>query len=114
MTKSNDLANKQCKPCEAGMSPLMQPEIDSLMQHLVGWQQYDHLISKIYHFNDYHQTIAFVNAIAWVSHREDHHPELIVSYNSCHIEYTTHALHGLSENDFICAVKIDALFGTTD
>jgi 4a-hydroxytetrahydrobiopterin dehydratase len=114
MTKSNDLANKRCKPCEADMPPLMQPEIDSLMQHLVDWQQYDHLISRTYRFKDYYQTIAFVNAIAWMSHHEDHHPELIVSYNSCRVEYTTHTIHGLSENDFICAVKMDALFGIAD
>jgi len=98
----------------AGMTPLAQPEIDILIQQLKGWQQYDHLISKTFRFKDYYHTIAFVNAIAWMSHREDHHPELTVNYNSCHVEYTTHAIHGLSENDFICAAKVDALLGTPD
>jgi len=92
------------------MTPLSQSEIDGLMLQLEGWHQYDHLISKTYRFKDYYQTIAFVNAIAWMSHREDHHPGLTVSYNSCHVEYTTHAIHGLSENDFICAAKVDNLF----
>jgi len=114
MTKFSNLAKQRCKPCEAGMSPLMQSEIDGLMLQLDNWQQYDHLISKTYHFKDYHQTIAFVNAIASMSHTENHHPELIVSYSSCRVEYTTHAIHGLSENDFICAAKIDALFGSLD
>ena len=105
-----DLANKQCKPYEGGVSPLLQPEIDRLMSQLDSWQQYGNLIGKTYHFKNYYQTIAFVNAIAWVSHREDHHPDLTVTYNSCHVEYTTHAIHGLSDNDFICAAKVDALF----
>ena len=54
--------------------------------------------------------MAFVNAVAWLSHREDHHPELQVGYNRCRVEYWTHAIGGLSENDFICAAKLDALF----
>lgn len=110
MKPASNLGNLRCKPCAAGMQPLAQPQIDSLMQQLEGWQQYDHLISKTYHFKDYYQTIAFVNAIAWMSHHEDHHPELTVTYNSCHVEYSTHAVHGLSENDFICAAKVDALY----
>lgn len=105
-----DLTSKQCKPCEGGMPALAQPEIDRLMPQLEGWQQYDRLISKTYRFKNYYQTIAFVNAIAWLSHREDHHPGLGVSYNECRVEYTTHAIHGLSENDFICASKVEALF----
>ena len=108
------LSGRQCKPCKAGMPPLAQPEIDRLLQQLEGWKQYDHLISKTYHFDDYYRTIAFVNMVAWISHREDHHPELVVNYNSCHVEYTTHAIHGLSENDFICAAKVDSLSGNPD
>jgi len=53
--------------------------------------------------------MAFVNAIAWMAHQEDHHPDLEVSYNFCRVRYTTHAIGGLSENDFICAAKVDAL-----
>jgi 4a-hydroxytetrahydrobiopterin dehydratase len=105
-----DLTNKQCKPCEGGVPPLTQPEIDKLMQQLDGWQQSGQMIGKTYHFKDYYQTIAFVNAIAWMTHREDHHPDLKVAYNSCQVEYSTHAIGGLSENDFICAAKVDALF----
>jgi len=111
MNKAADLSSRKCKPCETGMPPLSQPGIDGLLPQLEGWKQYDHLISKTYRFNDYYQTMAFVNMVAWVSHREDHHPELVVNYNSCHVEYTTHSIRGLSENDFICAAKIDALSG---
>jgi 4a-hydroxytetrahydrobiopterin dehydratase len=114
MNKMHDLTSRRCKPCKTGMPPLAQPDIDSLLQQLEGWQQYDHLISKTYRFQDYYQTIAFVNMVAWIAHREDHHPELVVNFNSCHVEYTTHSMHGLSENDFICAAKVDALSGTSD
>ncbi len=114
MSKTLDLTSRRCKPCKTGMPTLAQPEIDGLLQQLDGWQQYDHLISKTYRFKDYYQTIAFVNMVAWISHREDHHPELVVNYNSCHVEYTTHSLHGLSENDFICAAKVDAISGKPD
>lgn len=110
--KTCDLITKQCKPCEGGMPPLSQPEIDTLMQQLPDWQQYDRIISRTYRFKNYYQTMAFVNAVAWLSHREDHHPDMGVSYKECRVEYTTHAIHGLSENDFICAAKVDALVGT--
>ena len=111
MEPTCDLASKQCKPCEGGMPPLPQPEVDRLMQQLVDWRQYGSLIGKTYRFKNYYQTIAFVNAIAWMAHREDHHPNLAVTYDSCQVEYATHAIGGLSENDFICAAKADALFG---
>jgi 4a-hydroxytetrahydrobiopterin dehydratase len=110
MNKASDLTSKQCKPCAPGTPPLSNSEADSLMRQLEGWQQHDHLINKTFHFKNYYQTIAFVNAVAWLSHREDHHPELTVAYNSCQVEYTTDAIHGLSENDFICAAKVDTLF----
>lgn len=110
MTAVCDLTNKQCKPCEGGVPPLTQTEADTLMKQLEGWQQQGRSIAKTYPFKDYYRTIAFVNAVAWVSHQEGHHPDLAVTYNSCRVEYTTHAIGGLSENDFICAAKVDALF----
>jgi 4a-hydroxytetrahydrobiopterin dehydratase len=110
MNPANDLTGKQCKPCAPGTPALSNSEADSLMRQLDGWQRYDHIISKTYHFKNYYETIAFVNAVAWLSHREDHHPDLHVSYNKCQVEYSTHSIHGLSENDFICAAKVDALF----
>ena len=60
-------------------------------------------------FKDYYETMAFVNATAWISHQEGHHPDLEVGYSQCRVRYTTHAIGGLSENDFICAAKIDRL-----
>ena len=66
-------------------------------------------ISKTYPFKNYYETMAFVNAAAWISHREDHHPDLEVGYNKCKVTYSTHSVGGLSENDFICAAKIEKL-----
>jgi len=110
VTTSCDLANKKCKPCEGGLQPLLQDKINILIKQLDGWVQGDLTIGKVFDFKNYYQTMAFVNAVAWLSHREDHHPDLNVSYNKCHVEYSTHAINGLSENDFICAAKVDALF----
>lgn len=109
MTASN-LAHKQCKPCEGGVSPLKPPEITALLKQLDGWKHEHGAITKTYEFKNYYQTMAFVNAAAWISHREDHHPDLAVGYNKCKVDYSTHAIGGLSENDFICAAKLDALF----
>jgi 4a-hydroxytetrahydrobiopterin dehydratase len=100
-----DLTQKNCKPCEGGVPPLSQPEIDEMMKKLQGWEQQGKLIAKTYSFKDYYQTMAFVNASAWISHREDHHPDIEVGYNKCRVSYMTHAIDGLSENDFICAAK---------
>lgn len=109
MNAACDLTDKHCKPCEGGMPPLSQNKVAELLKQLDGWAQYDHLIGKTFEFKNYYQTMAFVNAVAWLSHREDHHPDMTVSYKKCHVEYTTHAINGLSENDFICAAKVDAL-----
>jgi 4a-hydroxytetrahydrobiopterin dehydratase len=66
-------------------------------------------IRREWSFKDFYRTMSFVNAVAHVANREDHHPDLEIGYNYCRIRYSTHAIKGLSENDFICAAKIDAL-----
>ena len=66
-------------------------------------------IRRSFKFKNYYQTMAFVNALAWVAHAEDHHPDLEVGYNRCVANYSTHSVGGLSLNDFICAARIDAL-----
>lgn len=106
----NDLTTRQCKPCEGGVAPLNAEAAAKLLQQLDEWHLQEKQITKTYSFKNYYQTMAFVNAVAWVSHREDHHPDMTVSYNRCEVTYTTHAIGGLSENDFICAAKIDKLF----
>jgi 4a-hydroxytetrahydrobiopterin dehydratase len=80
-----------------------------LLGQLRGWESTGREIARTYKFDDHYQTIAFVNAVAWISHSQNHHPDLEVSYNSCRVRYSTHAIGGLSENDFICAAKVEAL-----
>ena len=106
----NELARKKCKPCEGGVAPLTPEQVKPMLKGLDGWSLADGAIAKIYEFRNYFETMAFVNAAAWVSHREDHHPDMLVGYNRCRVSYVTHAIGGLSENDFICAAKLDALF----
>ena len=103
------LSGARCKPCEGGVPPLRHEEIKGFLERLHGWELAGNEIAKNFRFKNYYETIAFVNAIAWLSHREDHHPLLEVGFNQCRVRYTTHAIGGLSENDFICAAKVDAL-----
>ena len=84
-------------------------QADTLLNLLPGWETTGREIAKTYKFDDFHQTMAFVNAVAWVAHREDHHPDMEVGYNRCRVRYTTHSAGGLSENDFVCAAKVEAL-----
>lgn len=88
---------------------LTAQEIDRLLKNLDGWTKPGNQLVKTYHFKNYYETMAFVNATAWVSHQEDHHPDLEVSYQRCHVRYSTHDIGGLSEKDFICAAKLDGL-----
>ena len=106
----SDLSKGKCKPIEGGVPPLTEAEVKLGLAQLSGWQVVNGEIAKTYSFQNYYATMAFVNAAAWVSHREDHHPDMEVGYNQCRVRYCTHAIGGLSENDFICAAKIDALF----
>ncbi|MBU0751207.1 MAG: 4a-hydroxytetrahydrobiopterin dehydratase [Gammaproteobacteria bacterium] len=85
-------------------------EIASRLAALDGWARDASRIVKIYRFANFHETMAFVNALAWISHRSDHHPDLEVGYNSCSVAYTTHDAGGLSTRDFDCAARVDALF----
>ena len=103
-----DLARRHCQPLE-GHAPMNAAEIASHLAHAPGWALVDGAIQKHYEFADYHRTMAFVNALAWVAHAEDHHPDLQVSYNRCTVRFNTHSVGGISINDFICAAKVDAL-----
>ena len=106
----SDLAAKKCTPCEGDVAPYAPAQANEMLKLVKGWTVADGKLVKVYPFANYYQTMAFVNALAWISHREDHHPDLVVGYNKCRVEYMTHAIGGLSENDFICAAKCDALF----
>ena len=107
------LANRRCKPCEGGVEPLRPDQARALFKALHSdWKLSDDglEISRVFNFPAYGRTLAFANAVAWIAISEGHHPVLTVSYGSCAVSYTTHAINGLSDNDFICAAKIDRLW----
>ena len=103
------LSGKKCQPLPAGTPALTRARIDALLKEVPGWAYDGKAIAKSWSFKNYHETMAFVNAVAWVAHREDHHPDTSVGYNRCRVEFSTHSIGGISENDFICAAKIEAL-----
>ncbi len=111
MVTRADLLQAACRHRTDGAS---EQEIQAALAVLNDWRVEGGKLVRSFSFRDYHQTLAFVNAIAEVIHREDHHPELIVSYNRCAVRYDTHSVNGgkggLSDNDFICAAKIDDVF----
>lgn len=109
----NSLIEKTCKACEGDTLPLNASDIKKLLTEIPGWQLDligSEYIEREFEFKNFYQAMAFVNAVAWLAHRENHHPDMEVTYNRCKVRYSTHAINGLSENDFICAAKVNALF----
>ena len=106
-----ELAAKHCKACEGGVKPISESEAQEVLKNLDGWELNPQAteIQCTYAFKNYYKTMAFVNAIAYMAHYENHHPDLEVAFNRCVVRYTTHAINGLSENDFICAAKADEI-----
>ena len=121
MTDTN-LVERRCLPCEGGVDALDRTTSEVLLGQLKGWSlnEDNTTITRAFKFRNFHdesklksltkdEVMEFVNALAWVAHREDHHPDMLVTYSQVDVTYTTHAIGGLSDNDFICAAKIDAL-----
>ena len=104
----NDLATLHCQALE-GQAAMSAADVERHLASASGWALEGGAIQKRFDFADYHRTIAFVNALAWVAHVEDHHPDLQVGYNRCTVRFNTHSVGGISINDFICAAKVDAL-----
>ncbi len=108
------LAHKKCIPCNTNSVPLSKEQcMTYLHKDASGWTLASdgNSIERRISFKNYYETLAFVNALAFIAHQEDHHPDLEVYYDHCLIRYSTHTVRGLSENDFICAAKINALLG---
>ncbi len=106
------LTERHCTPCEGGVKPLTREAAVSLMAQLdPAWELSGDgsSIARGWKFRDFYRTMSFVNAVAHIANREDHHPDIEAGYNHCRLRYTTHAIGGLSENDFICAARIDQL-----
>jgi 4a-hydroxytetrahydrobiopterin dehydratase len=106
------LIEKKCVPCEGGTAPMARAEAESLLKQLqADWRLSSDgkSLHREWKFKNFYHTMSFVNAAAHIANAEDHHPDLEVGYGYCRMKYSTHAVDGLSENDFICAAKIDAL-----
>jgi 4a-hydroxytetrahydrobiopterin dehydratase len=111
----SELTQKKCRPCEGGVAPLARDQAQILMRQLHGdWRLADDAKSlhREWKFRNFFHTMSFVNAVAHIANAEDHHPDLEVGYGVCRMKFTTHAIGGLSENDFICAAKVDQLPAT--
>ena len=106
----HELRNKDCSRQDSALDP---QQAEALLTALEGWRIQDDSLCKDFSFKNYYRTMAFVNLVAWLAHQQDHHPEMQVGYNRCTVRYRTHSVAdgagGLSENDFICAAKLDAL-----
>ncbi|HJV60167.1 MAG TPA: 4a-hydroxytetrahydrobiopterin dehydratase [Albitalea sp.] len=103
-----NLLHRQCQALE-GASPMSQAEIDSHLHEVNGWHLNQGAIEKTFTFKDFLETMAFINAVAWICHTEDHHPDASFGYNRCVLRFNTHSVGGVSINDFICAAKVNAL-----
>ena len=105
------LERAHCLPRKGIEHKLGEARLAELLPQVPGWElaEAGQALTRTFHFDDYHQTMAFVNALAWIAHQEDHHPDLGVHYNRAVVRFSTHDVGGLSENDFICAAKTAAL-----
>ncbi|MBL8347969.1 MAG: 4a-hydroxytetrahydrobiopterin dehydratase [Rubrivivax sp.] len=104
---AEELLAGHCRPIHG--RPLAADEVALHLPLVPGWAVVDGMLERRFEFADFHRTMAFVNAVAWIAHREDHHPDLIVGYDRCTLRYRTHSAGGITINDFICAAKVDAL-----
>ncbi|MES2642198.1 MAG: 4a-hydroxytetrahydrobiopterin dehydratase [Myxococcota bacterium] len=107
----SDLTARRCVACEGGIPRLSPDGIRQLLAEVPGWALVDDgkAIERTFSFKNYYETMAFVNAVAWIAHAEDHHPDLSVHWGKCVVRWNTHAVGGLTDNDFICAAKVSAL-----
>jgi 4a-hydroxytetrahydrobiopterin dehydratase len=103
------LAAKKCRSCEGESDKLSEMQINTLLGDAPAWERRGDSLVRSFKFKNHYEAMAFVNALAFISHRENHHPDLGVGFNTCDVCYSTHSVGGLSENDFICAAKLDAL-----
>lgn len=108
------LRDQHCQPLPKGSPPLEATRVRQLLEEVAGWKVNDDhtAIQREFKFKNYYETIAFVNALAWIANQQDHHPDLEVSYNRCAVTFSTHSIGGLSNNDFICAARVNALLET--
>ncbi len=105
------LNQQQCQALSG--APLSKMGQQAMLGQITGWQIDTSVpggaLWRSFTFSDFHHTMAFVNAVAWIAHQQDHHPDMAVSYDACTLRWSTHSVGGLSLNDFICAARVEAL-----
>ena len=109
---ADELTRKRCVPCEGGVPPLSEPEVDALLANLPGWTKVEggKAIRRHWTVKNFMAGIGFFDEVAKLAEAEGHHPDLhLTGYREVAVEISTHAIGGLSENDFILAAKVDAL-----
>ncbi len=108
--KSEELVKKRCVPCEGGVAPFDRTKAQEYLTQLSGWtlSEDGKAIRKEYKFKNFKEVIAYFNRIAEIAESENHHPDLRIGYSRVGVELSTHAIKGISENDFILASKFDA------
>ena len=105
------LTEKKCVPCEGGTLPLKKEKVEEYLKELEGWEsKEDTLIFRTFSFKSFKEAIDFVNQVAHIAEQEQHHPDIHIHYKKVILKLTTHAIKGLSENDFIMASKIDMMY----
>ncbi len=102
---------ERCEPCENGQGRLNLEEILKVLEDLEGWELVEDgtALSREYRFANYYETMSFVNAVAWIAHQQNHHPDLEVSYNRCTVRWSTHSTGGVTRNDLICVRQVNRL-----
>ncbi len=111
MSTEHDLISRHCKPCKGGVLPMAHDEAQTSLKQVEDWElsEDSRVISRRFEFKNFFETMAFINAMAGIANTGDHHPDFSAGYNYCLVNYTSHAIGGLSENDFICAAKLNEL-----
>ena len=108
------LTNAQCKPCSGEGEAFSATQIEGYLKQIhPEWElskegETNH-ISRLFKFKGYAKAISFANAVGWIANQQGHHPDICFGWGYCKVIFTTHELNGLSENDFICAAKVDNL-----
>jgi 4a-hydroxytetrahydrobiopterin dehydratase len=109
MTGTVPLSDERCRALRGAEHQLSGAALEALLVQVPEWRVVDGMLARDFKFADFHRTMAFVNAVAWIAHVEDHHPDLEAGYGHCRVKYSTHDVGGLSRNDFVCAAKVDRI-----
>jgi 4a-hydroxytetrahydrobiopterin dehydratase len=105
-----ELSERQCVPCRGGVPPLKGDEIKNFLRQLDGWQVVnEHHLEKTYQFNDFRESLHFVNRIGELAEAQGHHPDICFGWGKAEVKIWTHKIDGLTESDFVLAAKIDKL-----